>query len=146
MKKIFLASLALTAFSLAIILFQISSCKKAEAQTPATYSIEGLWIGTYTVDGQPGLGQQYYSFIIKPDGTIIADGKATNQQNLAIGTWSLSGNNFSCSFTCVYGVPNVGVGESATASWSNTGELTSGIWNNIAPATGSGTFVMTRVN
>ena len=63
MRKLLLGSIVLTIFAFASILFQMSSCKKAEAQTTATnYPIEGLWIGTYTTDGQPGLGEQYFSF------------------------------------------------------------------------------------
>jgi len=147
MKRLFMASLALTFFAMTITLFQMSSCKKAEAQTAnPTYPIEGLWIGTYTVDGQPGLGNQYYSFIVKPDGTMIGDGKAANQQAIAIGTWTLTGTNFSTNFTSVYGASGVGVVENATATWSNTGTLVAGVWSNPPPGSGSGTFTMTRIN
>jgi len=146
MKKIFIASAALTVFSAAIILFQISSCKKAEAQTARTYPIEGLWIGTYTVDGDLNRGNQYYSLVIKPDGTVILDGKDANQQSLSIGTWTLTGTNFSCHTSSVYGVSGVGILENITAMWNNSGQLTSGVWSNPSPGTGSGTFSMTRVN
>lgn len=149
MKKLFFASLILTFFSASIILFQMSSCKKTEAQQttgPTTYPIEGLWIGTYTIDGKPTKGSQYYSFILKPDGTMIQDGKDANQQALSIGTWKLTGTNFSCNFKSIYGVSGVGVIENATATWDNTGELTSGVWSNPSPGTGSGTFTMKRVN
>lgn len=148
MKKLFLASLTLTFFAAAIMLFQMSSCKKAAAQTPnpKTYPIEGLWVGTYTVDGQPNKGSQYYSFILKPDGTMIQDGKDANQQAISIGTWTLTGTILSCNFTSIYGVSGTGVTENATAAWSDTGELTSGVWSNPSPGTGSGTFTMTRIN
>jgi hypothetical protein len=147
MKKLFMASAALITFAIAMTLFQISSCKKSTAQNSATYPIQGLWIGTYTVDGQPGLGEQYFSFIIKPDGTMINDTKFSNQQHLAPGTWTLSGSTLSCTFTSVYGIPqNIGITETSTATWDNKGKLTTGIWKNVAPLTGSGTFTLSRVN
>ena len=147
MKKLLMASLTLTVFATALILFQISSCKKANAQTPpTTYSIQGLWIGTYSVDGQPGLGQQYFSFVIKPDGTMINDTKG-GQQHISLGNWSLTGDTLSCSFTCVYGASsNIGVTETTKAYFDKTGKLTSGIWKNIAPINGSGTFTLARIN
>ncbi|MEP6749532.1 MAG: hypothetical protein ABJB86_17475 [Bacteroidota bacterium] len=126
----------------------MSSCKKANAQTSASYSIQGLWIGTYTVDGQLNLGQQYFSFIIKPDGTMINDTKGANVQHLSPGTWALTGDTLSCTYTSVYGSPsNIGVTETSKAYFSKTGgTLSSGIWKNVAPLTGSGTFTLTRVN
>ena len=140
-----MASIALTIFALSTMLFQLSSCKKAEAQTNAVVTIEGLWIGTYTVDGQPSLGSQYFSFIVKPDGTIINDTKGANKQHLSVGTWNLDGTSFTSSFTCVFGTTaNVGVSETSTASFDNTGKLT-GTWKNVAPITGSGTFSLTKV-
>ena len=146
-RKFFMASIALTVFAMTLVLFQMSSCKKADAETPKTYPIEGLWIGTYAVDGQPSLGQQYFSFIIKPDGTMIADTKWASDQHLAPGTWTLNGNILSCSFTCVYGLPtNIGITETSTATWDNTGKLSSGVWKNVYPLSGSGTFTLTRIN
>jgi hypothetical protein len=147
MKKLLLGSAVLMAFSLSVTIFQITSCKKATAQTNPVFAIQGLWIGTYTVDGQASLGQQYFSFIIKPDGTMIAETKGSDKQHLAPGTWTLSATKLTCTFTCVYGLPsNIGVTETTTANWDNTGKLTSGIWKNVAPLTGSGTFTLTRVN
>lgn len=148
MKKLLLGSVVLAMFSLTSIVFQMTSCRKADAQTGTVvnYSIQGLWIGTYTVDGQSKLGEQYFSFIIKPDGTMIADTKGESRQHLAPGTWTLNGTTLSCNFTCVYGLPsNIGVTEIATATWDKAGKLT-GTWKNIAPLTGSGVITMTRIN
>jgi hypothetical protein len=148
MKKILMGSLVITVFALASLLFQMTSCKKANAQTPATnYPIQGLWTGTYTVDGSPSLGSQYFSFIIKPDGTMINDTKYLGVQNLAPGTWTLSGHTLSCTYTNVYGQSaHIGVTETSTATWDETGTLTTGIWQNTSPLSGSGTFTLTRVN
>jgi hypothetical protein len=146
MRKLFLASLIFIFFAVTLMLFQMTSCKKADAQTANTYPIQGLWIGTYTVNGDPNHVSQYYSFVVKPDGTMIQDGKDGNQQAISIGTWSLTGTSFSCHFTSIYGVSGVGVIEDATATWDNSGKLNAGVWSNPPPGTGSGTFTMSRVN
>ena len=149
MKKLFIASAASIVLTISVSLFVLTGCKKEDPKptTETTYPIQGLWIGTYAVDGQPSLGEQYFSFIIKPDGTMINDTKFSNQQHLAPGTWTLSGNTLSCTFTSVYGIPqNIGITETTTATWDSKGKLTSGIWKNVAPLTGSGTFTLTRIN
>jgi hypothetical protein len=133
------------------ILFSLTflSCEKDPAPAPIpTYLIQGLWIGSYSVDGQPGLGQQYYSFVIKPDGTMIGDSKSSNptQQHITLGTWNLSGSTLSCSITCIYGLSvNIGLTQTCTSTWDNTGKLT-GTWRNTSGPAASGTFTMTRVN
>ena len=135
-------------FTLASFVFQITSCKKASAQitTNPTYPIQGLWVGTYTVDGQVSLGEQYFSFIIKPDGTIVADTKGGTQQHLSTGTYTLVGNTLNCSFTCVYGYQsNIGVTETSSATWDKAGILL-GNWKNTPPDSGSGNLKLTRVN
>ena len=138
-------SIALTLITFSFLLFQLSGCKKEE--TPRTYPIEGLWIGTYTYDDQPSVGQQYFSFVIKPDGTMITDTKSSNQQYLAKGTWNLNGTTLTCNYTYVYGpAPGTGTIQSTSATWTNDGKLT-GTWINVSPANGStGTFSLTRVN
>jgi hypothetical protein len=146
MKKLLMSTIVLITFSISAILFQASCVKEIKADTPTTSTINGLWIGSYTVDGQPDLGQQYFSLIIKPDGTMIADTKGQNVQHLAPGTWELSGSTLTCSFTCVYGLPvNIGVKEISTAAWDKTGKLT-GTWKNDPSPGGSGTITLTKVN
>lgn len=148
MKKILKVSLVLLIFSFAITIFQISSCKKAIAETVCeAHYVQGLWTGTYTVDGQPTLAPQYFSFVIKPDGTLLVDTKGNNVQHLAIGTWTLNGNVLACSFTCVYGLPtNVGVSQTSTALFDiNTGKITNGIWKIVSSGTGSGTFTISKI-
>jgi len=150
MRKLFLSSFVITTFVFSIAIFQLSSCKKEDTPstaTPTTYPIEGLWIGTYSFDGQPSLGQQYFSFIIKPDGTMISDTKLSNQQYLALGTWSLNGSILTSAFSYIYGpAPGAGTAQTTTATWDNTGKLT-GTWKNVSPDNGvTGTFTLTRVN
>ena len=73
-----MASLAMSVFAVAVLLFQLTSCKKAIGQTnhdcpPAIYQVEGLYIGTYSVSSKPELGNLYYSFVIFPDGSYIEE-------------------------------------------------------------------------
>ena len=99
------------------------------------------------MDGHAQLGEQYFSFIIKPDGTMINDTKGGNQQHLAPGTWNLNGNILSCTFTCVYGSPsNIGITETSTAMWDNKDKLATGIWKNVGMPAGSGKFSLKKVN
>jgi hypothetical protein len=115
--------------------------------TVANFPIEGLWIGTYTQNGQPQLGERYFSLAIRPGGTMISDGKVgTNDTNLSTGTWTLTGDTLKCSFTCVYGLPNnVGVSQAYKAVWDQTGKLT-GNWNNFLTPSSSGVITLRRVN
>ncbi|ANH80764.1 hypothetical protein A8C56_07020 [Niabella ginsenosidivorans] len=153
MKKVFMASVVLSFLSLTILLFQTVSCRKAAAQLDGAstkargiYQVNGLWIGTYSVNGQPGWGNQYYSLVVKPDGTLIVDSKLGTQQHLSTGTWSLNDTTFNASFTCVYGADeNVGITETITATWNSSGTLV-GTWSNIPPLTGSGNITLERVN
>ena len=147
MRKLLMGSIALTIFAAAIAIFQIASCKKADAQPPSTTSIEGLWIGSYTIDGQPNSGQQFFSFVIKPDGTVINDTKEANQQHLSIGAWTLTGDTLTCTTTCVYGSEsNMGITENHTAIFDKTkGTISNGVWKNVPPLNGSGTFNITKV-
>ena len=147
MKKILMGSIVLTAFAISMTIFQISSCKKANAQTATTFPIQGLWTGTYITDGQSSLGPQYYSFAIKPDGTIITDTKLSNQQYVALGNWSLTGNVLTTSYTYINGGSSgIATTQSTTATWDNSGKLT-GSWKNVSPNNGSsGTFTLSRIN
>jgi hypothetical protein len=111
------------------------------------YPIEGLWIGTYTINSEPSLGKQYFSFIIKPNGVLICETSYIGKQHLSPGTWSLNGNTLSCSFTCVYGLPqHIGITEVSTAQWDSKLNKLEGTWKNLAPLTGSGNITMSRVN
>jgi len=145
MKRTLMSAIVLLLFSASVIIFQISCQKSANAQV-STATIQGLWIGTYTVSGHAELGQQYFSLVIKPDGTMIADTKGQNTQHLAPGTWSLTGTQLTCTYTCVYGLPvNIGVTEIANATWDKTGKLT-GTWIDDPNTQGTGAITLTKVN
>ena len=130
MKKIFRASLALTTFAISIALFQLASCKKTEAQMQAVYPVQGLYIGTYSVNSVPAQGDLFYSFVVYPDGTMLTKSKGGDGKDyFASGTWTLTNNIFSGTITTLV-APNGGapVTQSITATFSNTGTLSNGVW------------------
>ncbi|MES2849293.1 MAG: hypothetical protein V4685_09560 [Bacteroidota bacterium] len=147
MKKTLLLLFVITTLA-----FQLSGCKKEDPATPppaVTYSIHGLWTGTYTVDGMSGLGQQELNLVIKPDGTMINDSKAGGRQHIALGTWTLVGDTaFESNATCIYGFPvSIGAEQKHTAIFNETtGNLTMGIYVNTGGTPGSGTFTLTKVD
>jgi hypothetical protein len=135
-------------FLLPVLIFTLGiiSCKKDSTTTPVTYPIQGLWIGTYQVNGMPGLGSQYYSFIIKPDGTILVESEGASAKYYSRGTWTLSGTTLNTTVTSFsYPAGNRPTTQTGTATFSNTGTLTGGVWSNTGTSL-TGTFTLTRVN
>lgn len=145
MKKIFTLT---TTLLLILSITQFVGCDKSDSTPSETHSIQGLWIGTYSTNGQSTNTDTYYSFIIKPGGSLLVETRFLNQQEFATGTWTLSGNTLSCSFTYVYAAAgHVGTAQSATATWDNSSKLTSGTWVNVTPSNGvTGTFSLTKIN
>ena len=128
-----------------MLLLGLLSCSK-DNDPPTQSKIEGLWIGTYTVDQTPSAGQQYASYAIKPDGTMISDSKNIGVQNICIGTWTLTGTILSSSYHVIYGdSQNIDITQTITATWDKSGKLT-GTWENNDTGHYTGTFTMTRVN
>jgi hypothetical protein len=124
-----------------------ASCTKEDDDpVEVENTIQGLWIGSYTVNGQPGLGQQYFSLVFKPDGGIIYEGKAGGQQHLNVGTYTLTGGNFVATTTCVYGLAqNIGVQQEITGEFDKaTGTIRNGQWKSLNPA-GTGNFVVEEI-
>ena len=126
-------------------LLGLLSCSKDNDPAPES-KIEGLWIGSYTVDQTPSAGQQYASYSIKPDGTMISDSKNIGVQNICIGTWTLTGTTLSSSYHVIYGdSQNIDITQTITATWDKSGKLT-GTWKNNDTGHYTGTFTMTRVD
>jgi hypothetical protein len=146
MRKSLLALIVFTSF----INF---SCEK-DCPSPA-YPIEGLWIGTYyyTPGTTAPQTQQYFSFIIKPQGALIVESQDAGINYTATGTWTLTGNTLNCRYTYSTSVLGTRLNQSATASFDNSGELSNGVWNNtnvnwekISDKNQQGTFILHRVN
>lgn len=149
MRKKILSSFLLKTFVIILTISQISSCKKSDddTNTVTNYPIEGLWVGTYKFDPHIIGNEDYFSFVIKPDGKLIVDTKVSGQQRLALGSWTLSGTTLTCSFTYMYApAADMGAIQTATATWEKTGKL-SGRWTYTSPANGlAGPFTLERIN
>lgn len=142
MKKLFMASIALVAFSASIILFNMTSCKKSNAQncpTP-TYPILGLWEGTYQTN-QVSHAPTYISFTIYTDGTFIERSQIVNSTEFGLskGTWKLNGANFTYTDTTL-AYSGGTVVENGKLTFSNTGVLSNGTWSDVSGQPYSGTF------
>ncbi|MGB3132512.1 MAG: hypothetical protein WBB26_12600 [Saprospiraceae bacterium] len=124
------------------------TCQGEVANVPTNFPIEGLWIGSYTIDNSPSPGTQYISFAIKPDGTLVNDSKGTYGQYLSIGTWTLGSQTLNCTIVCVYSPEPalLGAKQTFSATWDKTGKLTDGTWRTVSSNGGTGKFTMSRVN
>ncbi|MES2429361.1 MAG: hypothetical protein V4556_00410 [Bacteroidota bacterium] len=120
------------------------SCKTSYNNIETT-SLQGLWLGTYAVDGNPITGQ-YGNLIIKPDGTLIYDSDGGGTQHLTLGKWVLSGDVLTCNCTTVYGLEsNIGTEQIFTFRYNKkNGALSEGVWKDVY-GSGSGTFSLKRV-
>lgn len=149
----------LLATVLAVTLF-LSSCTKEADSTPATtadtltYRVEGLWLGTYSVNGQPGATGLFYSFAVYPDGTILTKSTGTDGKTYySAGTWSWQ-SSASNVFVAIITTINTGglpITQRFTTTWSKTGVMTDGTWmdtNNpyINPGYSGKFSTMQRVN
>jgi hypothetical protein len=116
--------------------FLLSSCTKESINS---YPIEGLWIGTYSVDGLPSQGEYFYSLAVYPDGKLLTKSYAPDgKDHFSSGTWSLSSDN-TFKATIVTFSPNSGstaITQEMTATYSTSGRLTNGTWSDtVSPYT-----------
>jgi hypothetical protein len=154
MKKILMASLAMTVFAVTALLLQLTSCKKVVAQTnhdcpPPIYPVAGLYIGTYSVNSIPGQGNLYYSFVVFPNGDLLTksangNGDTTYQK----GRWTLSGDSTFTGTIATFTTPSVI--QNIIGTFLDDGKISDATWHDIYNPFGnglSGTFsVMQRVN
>ena len=113
----------------------LSSCTKeadslpsATAEAP-TYPVEGLWLGTYTANGQPG--SMFYSFVIYPDGTMSTKGTGSDGKTYySAGTWAWqsSGSNVFVGTITTINSGGLPITQRITTTWSKTGVMTDGVW------------------
>lgn len=126
----------------AIGLIIFSSCNENTTVETPKYPIEGLWLGSFTVDNDPHHTDTYfYSFSIFPDGSVLtkslgADGK----YYFNTGTWRLSTDSVFSATIVSINFPGPAVTENITAHYSASGEMTNGKWNEIANGSQSGKF------
>jgi hypothetical protein len=126
---------------ISIISLTVFSCDKDNEQnTPQ--NVKGLWIGTYTVDQLPAQGALYYSLIVKPDGSLLTEGKGGNGTTYySVGTWTLVGDSLKCSHTSI-NAPPPQVSQTLKFFFnSSNGTLSSGTWKDGANGSNyTGTF------
>jgi len=154
MKKVLMASLAMSVFAVAVLLFQLTSCKKAIGQTnhdcpPAIYPVEGLYIGTYSVSSKPELGNLYYSFVIFPDGSLLTTGVTEfGDTTYQKGSWTLSSDSTFTGNIATFTTPSVI--QNITGKFSKDGKISDATWHDTYNPYGSGLSgdfsVMQRVN
>ncbi len=108
--------------------------------------IEGIWTGSYTVEQSPDLGEQYYSMVLKPDGTLINETQGEGQLHIANGTWEMDGDKLICNTICIYGkYSNIGVRQLHTASFDRkSGKITNGEWKDLSSQGWGGSFTITK--
>jgi len=140
----------LTIFILfAVVVASFSCAKPTHPQTgPLTYPIEGLWIGTFKYDQgvSPNQNPQYFSFVIKPEGELIVESKDDGIKYFATGTWTLTNSTLQCSYVYSTSVLAVPLSQMATATFQNSGKLTTGKWHNQSNVNEKGTFTLNRIN
>jgi hypothetical protein len=129
----------------------VTSCQKDSTPPPPDtpkYPVEGLWIGTYTVDNNPSQSGVYnYSYSVYPDRSILVKGTgADGNTYFSTGQWTLSNaNEFSATFTSMNFL-GAQVTQAITANFSDSGKMTGGVWTDIENASQTGKFSLNRVN
>jgi len=115
----------------------IISCTKTVTIQP-TYSIQGLWIGTYVGNNSPAPAS-YFSFVIQPGGKMIVQSVVTGTDTaFGSGGWSLIGDSLKCSYTYLFPV----ISQTAAAIYNGSDTLSFGTWMD---SFNTGTFRMTRI-
>ena len=138
--------------ALAVLLTLILSAARAplppsQKEAAITFPVAGSWTGTYKYDPavSPNQKPQYFSFVIRPDGKMMVKSKESATGYSGYGTWTLKDNTLRCTYTYTTSVLGIPLDQTATATFSPTGTLRSGIWfNNNNPNT-KGTFLMDKV-
>ena len=147
------ATKAIVGFAIAALALVQFSCKKDTQEATKTYTIEGLWIGTYSVNSLPAQGALFASFSIFPDGTVLTKTEASDGKfYYSNGNWSLSGSNIFTATVTTFVTPYGGspVTQQITGTFSKTGTLSDVTWidtNNPNGTPHAGKYLsMQRVN
>ncbi len=91
-------------------------------------TIVGFWVGTYQVTGSST--SYYISFDLRPDGALLYKGiGADGLTYYGQGTYAVTGNNFSYSFTTLNFSQN-GTVQNSTGTYTATSGTITGNWQN----------------
>ena len=103
--------------------------------SPRVYPVEGLWAGTSTDNSSSATFPFDISFYA--DGTVLCKAYAVGGPYYSDGTWALAGSTITCYITTV----NSGtVNQTLIFTYSDTGTLTSGTWEDTYGASNTGVF------
>jgi hypothetical protein len=139
MKKLFMASAALATFALSFIFFQMSSCKKSDAQTPPcdpVCVVKGTYAGTFT--NQISLtGNFYYK---------LGDNNfTTGSENLGDDGTAFGGYWNSCDSIKINSFNSVNNSYYYFAGkFSDNKNTITGIYKNLTTTSETGTFTLTK--
>jgi hypothetical protein len=129
-----------------------SSCSKTNTVTdtvtkivvdtlkPPT-TIVGIWVGTYQVTGSSTT--YYYSFDLRPDGTLLHKGTgADGNTYYGQGSYTVSGTTFNYSDTTL-NLGQIGAVEHGTGTYTPAAGTITGNWQNPGGSL-TGTFSVTK--
>lgn len=131
MKKIFFILMPI--LTLAVL---ITSCSKSDT-SPANNNapIQGKWVGVFT----PPVGPSpYFAITFNNDGSVVVEQNNIAAPDIAQGTWGISGNNISATYTFATG-PMMGT-YSLAGTYSAAIIHISGTIGTGTSTTGYGTF------
>ena len=140
-KNIMKSNLFFLIPALTLALF-VTSCSKSDTTPPAGNSaaIQGKWSGVYT---RPVGPSPYFAIAFYNDGTVLVEENDITTPDLAHGTYTMSGNNVTATFTFTGGVTGTyslaGIYNSASTPKEITGTI-----GTEASTSGYGTFTVSK--
>ncbi len=132
-------------FLLLVTLFTVSffGCEKdcpVDEPASVTFTVPGVWTGTYTVDQIPGQPSLPFTFAFKADKTVITEGKGGNGVTYySAGTWALSGTDITATYTTV-NFPSVVIQSSKFTFKPTSDTLTAGTWKDVSGGVYTGKY------
>jgi hypothetical protein len=108
--------------------------------------VTGLWVGTYTIDGNVAFGTFYFSWAVFPDHTLIERGGGPNGVTwTAQGTWTLAADSTFSADLSSTDPSEHGVTEHETAKYSSvTGKMSNGHLSYTNGLTETHSFTLNR--
>jgi hypothetical protein len=132
-----LSGILILAFVFTSICLVNSSCSK----TNTSNTIVGFWVGTYQVAGSPKT--YYYSFDLRPDGTLLHKGTGADGNNYyGQGSYTVNGTTLNYSDTTL-NLSQAGSVEIGTGTFNAAAGTITGNWQNIGGSL-TGTLSLTK--
>jgi hypothetical protein len=115
-----------------------ASCKKNKDAAPPS-PMEGTWVGKWGHNN--AVPSEYYSFVIKSNGTLKVKGEDGDDLSLGTGKWSLDESTFKVVY---YYNNNPGVKLNVVAKLNDANTEISGSWGDGEKDPDDGTMFMTK--